>query len=504
MKSNKVQREKIINPSTGRFVFTDLPLGKSILESQKNLKADDKKCSFDKHWVESTNVKNKSIKGGNCVCVDIHKVNNPTSNRCVLKTGAIGKQILKEEQVQIETHVDHTIKNINQQGKKCKKQGQIINPVTDRCVKKSGKIGQKILANPVTIKFLDFTFLGNKNNSLLCGCTSFHIVELQRFNKTFILLGEQHTEQASLEFYEPLAPTWITPTYLVKQLFQTNPNIVFDTYLESNDESILYYEKMYKKTRNKSIRATTFLAETQNMLNHKHPFINSRVYSTDIRLKNIHAMNFLIHSLRDIMCSDSEDELSEKCKLLLDNETLIRNEAKDFISSHLVVQSHIDQHMKHLPKDIQTILIQFFQHHINFFERRIDIDVIFQQVKEIVKQGFIYLFQLLTTHNERSKYGFLNPTVFSKMLYNLQALMEWYTMVTILDDTDKIPPAHHIIIYQGQHHITSYMKLLNLMGGTIKMTSFPKQIIYQDINDNIPINAHLTIDLKPLKKMSIN
>lgn len=52
------------------------------------------------------------------------KIINPKTGRCVLKTGAIGKKILKEQ---------------------CNSKQKILNPSTGRCVSKSGAIGRKIM-----------------------------------------------------------------------------------------------------------------------------------------------------------------------------------------------------------------------------------------------------------------------------------------------------------------------------------------------------------------------
>jgi hypothetical protein len=61
---------------------------------------------------------------------------NPASNRCVKRSGKIGKKILKEK------------------SKSRKRDGKILNPETNRWVKIDGAIGRKILekqnASPVT------------------------------------------------------------------------------------------------------------------------------------------------------------------------------------------------------------------------------------------------------------------------------------------------------------------------------------------------------------------
>jgi hypothetical protein len=55
---------------------------------------------------------------------------NPETNRCVKKTGAIGKKLLGKEPV-VE--------------KKSCKDDEVLNPKTKRCVKKSGAVGKELL-----------------------------------------------------------------------------------------------------------------------------------------------------------------------------------------------------------------------------------------------------------------------------------------------------------------------------------------------------------------------
>ena len=62
---------------------------------------------------------------------------NSKTNRCVKRSGKIGKEILSKK-----TKVNSISKN--NITKKCKKD-EILNPKTNRCVKRSGKIGKELL-----------------------------------------------------------------------------------------------------------------------------------------------------------------------------------------------------------------------------------------------------------------------------------------------------------------------------------------------------------------------
>ena len=62
------------------------------------------------------------------------KILNPVSNRCVSKTGKIGKSLLLPKEAI----------NVKRKDKRCE-DGKILNPVSNRCVSKTGKIGKSLL-----------------------------------------------------------------------------------------------------------------------------------------------------------------------------------------------------------------------------------------------------------------------------------------------------------------------------------------------------------------------
>ena len=102
--------DKIINPTTKRCVLKTGKIGIEILKIQKSKKSQ------------------KKIDCGN------DKIMNPTTQRCVSKTGKIGLEILKTQKSR---------KSQGQMGE-CS-DDKIMNPKTGRCVSKNGKIGLEIL-----------------------------------------------------------------------------------------------------------------------------------------------------------------------------------------------------------------------------------------------------------------------------------------------------------------------------------------------------------------------
>ncbi len=69
------------------------------------------------------------------------KILNPVSNRCVSKVGKIGKKLLASSH-QKEKKVKHGL--VTEHSKPCP-EDKILNPVTNRCVSRTGKIGKKVV-----------------------------------------------------------------------------------------------------------------------------------------------------------------------------------------------------------------------------------------------------------------------------------------------------------------------------------------------------------------------
>jgi tRNA A-37 threonylcarbamoyl transferase component Bud32 len=97
--------DKILNPQTNRCVKKTGKIGKKLLNKSKS-NQNQPPCPDD-------------------------KILNPQTNRCVKKTGKIGKKLLNKSKP-------------NQNQPPCP-DDKILNPETNRCVKKTGKIGKKLL-----------------------------------------------------------------------------------------------------------------------------------------------------------------------------------------------------------------------------------------------------------------------------------------------------------------------------------------------------------------------
>jgi serine/threonine protein kinase len=106
-KDKDCPKNKIRNPKTNKCVLKTGKIGKQIMG--KDSKVKDKDCPKN-------------------------KIRNPKTNKCVLKTGKIGKQILGK---------DSKVKD-----KDCPK-NKIRNPKTNKCVLKTGKIGKQILSDMI-------------------------------------------------------------------------------------------------------------------------------------------------------------------------------------------------------------------------------------------------------------------------------------------------------------------------------------------------------------------
>ena len=80
-----------------------------------------------------------------------NQIRNPITGRCVLKSGPIGKQILANERKKSVSRkkMSSIKKSISRKKSPCKQvctAKQICNPETGRCVNKDGAIGKKLIA----------------------------------------------------------------------------------------------------------------------------------------------------------------------------------------------------------------------------------------------------------------------------------------------------------------------------------------------------------------------
>ena len=135
---------KIRNPKSGICVNENGKIGKEIKEGK--LKSKSKRKSKSKSLESKSKSKSQEKK-----CPK-DKILNPETDRCVNKNGKIGKQILdkkskrKSKRKSKSKSQEKKLKSKSpkkSQEKKCPK-GKILNPETDRCVNENGKIGKEI------------------------------------------------------------------------------------------------------------------------------------------------------------------------------------------------------------------------------------------------------------------------------------------------------------------------------------------------------------------------
>jgi len=88
----------------------------------------------------------KILTSGKCPSVNTCKADeilNPATQRCVKRDGKIGQKIQKEQSAKSPKRKSKSPKRKSKSPKRCKAT-EILNPATQRCVKRDGKIGQKI------------------------------------------------------------------------------------------------------------------------------------------------------------------------------------------------------------------------------------------------------------------------------------------------------------------------------------------------------------------------
>jgi len=151
--------DQIRNPKTGRCVLKTSPLGKKIMKEMgggsrraSSRRASSRRASSRRASSRRASSRRaSSVKKGRKAC-NKDQIRNPKTGRCVLKTSPLGKKIMKERKGSRRSSSrrassrKYSSHRASSPSFKCKK-NQILNPKTGRCVLKSGKIGQEILKN---------------------------------------------------------------------------------------------------------------------------------------------------------------------------------------------------------------------------------------------------------------------------------------------------------------------------------------------------------------------
>ena len=101
-KHNKAcNANQVRNPKSGRCVLKSSPLGKKIMKEMggsrktSSRRASSRKTSSRRASSQKTSSRRASPKKHNKAC-NVNQVRNPKSGRCVLKSSALGKKIMKE------------------------------------------------------------------------------------------------------------------------------------------------------------------------------------------------------------------------------------------------------------------------------------------------------------------------------------------------------------------------------------------------------------------------
>jgi len=148
------------------------------------------------------------------------KIRNPETGRCVLKTGAIGKKILKKKKESNKKESNKKESNKKEPKKKEEKpcdKDKIRNPETGRCVLKTGAIGKKILAKnspkksnnsfktpPKDFKSKGYLLINNKKINKISGPVKIIILKpkIDFYKKyklpLFILFGDIHDSNRNM------------------------------------------------------------------------------------------------------------------------------------------------------------------------------------------------------------------------------------------------------------------------------------------------------------------
>lgn len=442
------------------------------------------------------------------ICPD-NKICNPSSRRCVLKRGLIGKRLLKsrnrtksksksKSKNGLRSRLKIVRKSIEKQYKKITKQksksksrnrDKILNPATNRYVLKTGKIGKKLLENKLKI-YKDRNKIDNKvsvpfKNVLqhydrLLGPIRLTEYINYKLHKHIYSIGERHDDNIKC----PNEPNkiGIESVLYIKELLKyyeyKEPNKIFDIFAESptlGKELMTVKKSMHQSQLSKFINIFDSCLKIEKIF---CEFKNVRVHYMDIR-KTIKLRYTLIDqflAVENLLYGSYDDAYQYWNRV-----------PKEYVNQLL---NFNDFKLEKLPKRI-TKQLDFIPH---YHIKKLIIDDYNERLKNI--KFLLYHIRFLDkifskdTNPEKNPEKFLPRHVLvniHKMYLDLSSsVMDLYLLGRIFrtfKNTDgTITEPENIIILSGNYHNDHYDEVF-------KMANF--DVIYNVYNNNECLDIEL-------------
>ena len=175
---------------------------------------------------------------------DPDKIINPITNRCIKKDGKIGKTLLakKNPKTKIECDPD-----------------KIINPITNRCVKKDGKIGKTLLAKNMK----EQTKPPKTANKEVIKKTNKH-----RFKLDIKIPIDHSLNKEQVKKYINACDLEVRP--IIKKIFNNTVHISFEEFIKNLNKNIKDLLNATNKSKNIYFYINKFLKEKSNYWVYKY------------------------------------------------------------------------------------------------------------------------------------------------------------------------------------------------------------------------------------------
>ena len=491
---------KIINPASGRCVQIKGKIGQSVVAAQE---AEKLKTRQSKHEaaVEQPTEKKQVCKHGKhynkamdeCEC-PTDKINNPATERCVLRSGALGQKILTQKKRQDEITIRPILKPVEppkpptprrrkpmdrrdpfadedelvdgdedeQKDVKPCPPNKIRN-VTGRCVKRDGAIGKRIGQAPTAIHL--------PRCKRITGPLSFTYHTSTTYGKQFLIFGDQHKQGASCN-NENAA---LDVSEWIKRLITDNPYVLFDVFLESDTkESSDAFNANYWRY---GVSLQPFGSSLEKVINLfadqcaylRYPngegyavgavkrvpdvcsYANTRVHYSDIRTRWTQPYEFLIHNLTSLFEYDEagdEGAVALQSFRLVQSQGLVMSQLRGTSAKDLKEKCGITDLLSRIEeKRVVDVLNREFTPYTKRLET-LDPVLMYEEAEKLTQaclagNGLQYV-RKLKLESGRSNRGIFTQ---ERILYLVEALacyMDWYLMAGVFSQFNLTHTAQNL------------------------------------------------------------
>jgi hypothetical protein len=380
-------------------------------------------------------------------CSDVkcppNKICNPSSNRCVLRTGKIGKTLARS-------------KSKNCSNIKCPP-NKICNPSSNRCVLRTGKIGKTLTKprkSPRKQSIIKSPYLDEKSNiNVIWGPVSLTEWTSNKYNKRIYVFGDIHVNQGIC----PPKSIGEELPFFIDSVLKNNQDKTIDLFIEAP-----YIDKLDPKKYFPVLDCplNKFICSLQDCLQLRKEtcrYKNARFHYADIRHhKSLRYLHDLFWDMKFVI-EEKNPDLAGSLYLKLEKNI-------PEVRPSLLKESKI---MKQIEAINDPEIIEILELKARVALRNLAINFDKNSINNILKTIKEFA---LTKQLPNEKLLALLPK-YHILINSMVGFMDIYLLARLF----KSPDAKNVIIFVGETHATYYNNLFGKLGFILSGFSESKQ-----------------------------